>query len=725
MKQIQHREVTPVKGIDIREPQGPGVASMLLNATFNPETNSWSNDVGYERYFPNKTDFTPFPGGVPRKTIDSLYNFEKHNGAQQWLLFEADGTLYYVDGASQVIEALQTGRTVPGNGEPGSYYNVFGKYVCITNGIDSPLKYRGYNNIMPLGWSQAPSPPGIWRLAPVWSGADNDAQRASIPATEGYLEANTYIAENSFDSSDQSGLGSTTDGDKNKFRYKLSLINEAGSESPISSESDSVQWTTADDILGNFNTQCVFLNNLTTGPAGTVGRRLYRTKNMYDTTDGIYYFVDYIPNNYSTSYVDNKADDQLGSQAPDSIDSVVFPASKCRFSATFKGCLFIDGGQSDGTKLFYSEPLQPDTFRATGLFNVGTRKGGDITGLYTFNNQLLVFRDSAIDIVRGDAVRGFELVPWTQGIGTRSAFTITDIPGGGIVFLANDGVYNIAGSSGLDGGATLKIEKISESIGNVIEKKSFDLAGKACAVFSPKWKEWHCYFPAYGSSDRIQGIVLHVPSGYWSTREGFDISCITTDFSGNIIWGNNARNGSTVPTLPIIPFQREWGLFVISRKRAMGTLWTGGQLTATLTDNIAPAFQWRSQWHDFGSEGLKKAVKYVYIYALSRGNNKIHLNYYADHSWEQQTAHPDQQWQWDDRRNQPVFGSVVGTVEDHVSIIDTDRWQDKVVTPIRFDISNKYLTDFAFEISTQEQVEFIGYSVEFEVNGTTMIGGKR
>jgi len=721
MKTSQHREVTPVKGIDIREPQGAGVASVLSNATFNPETQSWSNDVGYERYFPNQTTFTPFPAG----RVDSLYNFEKHNGAQQWLLFETAGTLYYVDGASQAVRTLATGRTVPGNGEPGSYYNVFGKYVCITNGIDSPLKYRGYKNVMPLGWPQAPSAPGIWRIAPVWSGTANDAHRASIPATENYLIAATSVQATTFDSSDQSGLGSTTDGDKNKFRWKVSWINEAGSESPISSESDSSIWTTAADSLGNFNTQCVFLNNIPTGPAGTVGRRIYRTKNMYDTTDGIYYFVDYIPNNYQTSYVDNKSDDQLGSQAPDDIDSIVFPASKCRFSATYKGCLFVDGGQSDGTKLFYSEALQPDTFRATGGFNVGTRKGGDITGLYTFNNQLLVFRDSAIDIVRGDAVNGFTLVPWTQGIGTRSAFTITDIPGAGIVFLGNDGVYNIGGASGLDGGATLKIEKISDSIGNVIEKKSGDLAGKACAVYSSKWKEWHCYFPAYGTGDRVQGIVLHVPSGYWSTREGFDVSCITTDFSGNVIFGNIARNGSTVPTPPFISFQREWGLFVVSKRRAMGTLWTAAGLVATLIDNTPASFMWRSQWHDFGAEAIKKAVKYVYVYALSRGNNKISLNYFADHSWENMTAHPDQEWQWDDRRNQPVFGTVAGTYDEHVAIIGTDRWQDKTVTPIRFDISNKYLTDFAFEIATQEQVEFIGYSVEFEANGTTMIGGKR
>jgi hypothetical protein len=35
------------------------------------------------------------------------------------------------------------------------------------------------------------------------------------------------------------------------------------------------------------------------------------------------------------------------------------------------------------------------------------------------------------------------------------------------------------------------------------------------------------------------------------------------------------------------------------------------------------------------------------------------------------------------------------------------------------------VSDFAFEIKTEEPVEFIGYAVEFEINGTQTIGGKR
>ena len=117
-------------------------------------------------------------------------------------------------------------------------------------------------------------------------------------------------------------------------------------------------------------------------------------------------------------------------------------------------------------------------------------------------------------------------------------------------------------------------------------------------------------------------------------------------------------------------------------------------------------------------------MKYLYIYAASRGNNKVPLSYFKDHSWNNVTDHPPQEWQWDDNLRQSVFG--ITTAEPQVVILDSgQRWEDKAMTPIRFDISNKALSDFAWEIETTEQVELVGYAIEYEVNGTQTIGGRR
>ena len=107
----------------------------------------------------------------------------------------------------------------------------------------------------------------------------------------------------------------------------------------------------------------------------------------------------------------------------------------------------------------------------------------------------------------------------------------------GVLFLGNDGVYAISG--GLDGGSTLNISNISNGIGTLLEKRSVDVLGQACATYSPKMKEWQCYFPAFGTDNRIMGIVYHVEGGYWSQRSGFGVGAVTTDFDGNVIFGNN------------------------------------------------------------------------------------------------------------------------------------------------------------------------------------------
>lgn len=713
--QVQRKqEFTPIKGVDVREPQPNGASSQLINASYNAEIQSWSNDIGYEKYFPGRTDFTPFP----TTPVNSLYNFERHNGAQQWLMFESGGTLYHVKGNNNgSLVSMKTGRTVPAPGEPGSWFNVFSRYCVITNGLDSPLKYRGYSQLHQLGWDRKPNPP-----TPVALAADptaNSSRLQSQPATATISTVLSPLRPTSFDSEDTQGLGDATANAVNKYYWKVSLVNENGSESPISSSSSALKWTTGADEYA----MVVMLRDLPTGPKGTVGRIVYRTKNLGASSSdaGNFYFVTYIENNTQTNFFDEKSDDELGALAPNDGDSITFPAPQCKFSATFKGCLFVDGGQADGTKLFYSQALQLDTYKASSILDLGTRKGGNITGLYTYYNQLIIFRDSAIDLVRGDASNGFEVIPFEQGIGTKSPHTITFVPGLGVLFLGNDGVYAITG--GLDGGSTLSIANISGGIGTLLEKRSTDVLGQACAVFSPKLKEWQCYFPAFGKDNKIMGIVYHVEGGYWSQRSGFQVGAVTTDFDGNVIFGNQTGQVGTL----VDEQQNEWGLFVVSRRHACGTVWdsvTGpqGEPEMELKDNTPCMFSWRSQWHDFGYPAMKKFVKYVYVYAASRGSNKVSLAYFKNHSWEKETVHPDTEWQWDDEKNQPYYSNLI---DINAAVLGTSRWQDKVITPIRFDISNKAVTDFAFELKTQEPVEFIGYSVEYEVNGTQTIGGKR
>ena len=399
-------------------------------------------------------------------------------------MYEQGGKLkYLVPSAGQananVAQVLLSDRHIPNIQEAHTNYTPYGRYVIITNGIDGPIKYRGGDRTYPLGWDRRPGAPDV--VTPDQFNTDVKPL-VYVEATSNFelgqseLQGDTIYKSQFFE-----GVGFVTgSGDNNEYRYKVSFLNEAGSESPISEPTPKISWKTQEIFKGtnHYPNRACPVMQVPTGPTGTIARRLYRTTNGGTT----FQFLDEIKNNTDAVYVDYREDTQLGANAPNDSDSVVMPASGGRFTATFKNCLFIDGGIADGSRMFYSEPNQPDTFKDTNFFEIGTREGGDITGFEVYYNSLLVFREQAIDLVRGDSLNGFEIVPFITGIGSKSHHSIVNVPTQGIMFLGQDGIYRIKG--GLDGGSSLSIEKVSDPIQQYVERMSLDGLPSAVAVYS-------------------------------------------------------------------------------------------------------------------------------------------------------------------------------------------------------------------------------------------------
>jgi hypothetical protein len=100
----------------------------------------------------------------------------------------------------------------------------------------------------------------------------------------------------------------------------------------------------------------------------------------------------------------------------------------------------------------------PEQFPVFNTFELGNGTGGAITRLYAYYNNLLVFRESSIEVVRTNG-GAFSISAVSPNIGTRASNSIQLVPGLGVVFLTDDGFYAITG--GLDGGSTISVEKIS------------------------------------------------------------------------------------------------------------------------------------------------------------------------------------------------------------------------------------------------------------------------
>ena len=701
MKTDRKTQLPILGGVYLGYPSPEDSCNRLENFVYDDQTKSWTNHWGVEKFFSNNPIFPSSPTGK----VDSLYCYKRHQGAQQYYIFEQGGTIAYVNGSTEAYNTLLTGVKPPVLNQPPAQFCEFGPYViCVGGGRFPAFKFRG-GQVMPLGWASKTADPTIFTPEDSLPLVGNEyfIQSPADFVQPQLNELGTVAQDDTFKC-----LGSLTANDENEYLYRISAVNEVGSESPLSPVSAPVRWTTTTIAkpTGNVTSRtAVLLDNLTIGPPGTSYRKVYRTKR-----NGIsFYFCNTVTGNKETKYVDYVGDDALGALAPDDTESIPFPAPTAQVCATFKNCLFLDGGRSNPTRIFYSKPLQPDTFGAFDYFDVGTRQGGAVTALYSYYNVLFVFRETAIDIVTGDPVNGFSIVPFIDSVGCRSPSTVTVIPNQGVVFLAEDGVYLIGGNFQA---LRLEINKISGPIDEIFERINKAGLPKCVAAWHPGWKEWQCYVSVGGNPDLTLGIVRH-ESGAWSTRQGLNVSAVTVDALGNLIVGSSlGLAASGTAGTPI-----ENGLMVLSGLRNRG--YVAGALInspAVLAGPLKCSF--RSKWHDFGYPALKKHVKYIYLYFWTTGDQAITVTWYRDRSWEPvaSTTSPFVTIQRADHPDQPVYGTAVW---------DTARWQDRLMTQVRIDVGQFGCSDFAFEFETDVPVVFTGYALELNTSLQETIASKK
>ena len=274
MKNTQ-AQIKALSGLYEKLPQPQDSATELVNWTVDKYTGGWDNRIGYERYNPiPPSAFNPF-GALPR--IDSICVFNRHQGAQQAILFESGGTLYQYTEWNYSIAIIDNDRTIPTINEACTQYIPYSRWMVIFNGYEKPIRYAGWpvfhNSVTfapfkyDLGWHNVPGAPWPW-------GITTDPSLATDVG-------NTICIF--FDNIDpfECGIGHQTKLKANKHKWKVSYINNAGSESPLSDASREVEWTTPDPAM----TFAAYVE-IPTGPIGTVARRLYRTKNYSEDGSG-------------------------------------------------------------------------------------------------------------------------------------------------------------------------------------------------------------------------------------------------------------------------------------------------------------------------------------------------------------------------------------------------------------------------------------------------------
>ena len=707
-------------GLETRLPGNPQNAGVLENWTIDPVSGGWSSRVGYERFNPDTA-----AGWSPFGTTGPIYSLHvaQHlaQGARQMVIFESDGNLqllYDIAGTTN-LRTIQSGRHIPTVTEAGSWYTDIGDRTIVTNGVDRPVIVRPWPlgdtvelaasytaTVRPLGFGGPPAPVEPRRNEPMDPGTESQ-QTASggrtalwCPFSPGVPGETAGVWGMGFPK------GESNDNQQSLFDWSVSFLTDTGSESPLSPVS-TLTWTMPTTAKG-FRAAIVL--GIPTGPPGTVGRVLYRTRNYSDDYvyqgDNRLFEVGRVYNNVDDVFFDATLTSELVVPAP-TVPTVGLPAPRARFSAFWAGVLWLDGGIEDASTLYYSRPGRIEEFAADGYLRLGGQTAGGITAIFPHYACLVVFRENAIDVVTGDASAGFQSSTISTGVTCRAPHSVAAVPGLGLVFLALDGVYAVVG--GLQGGSTFDVVKLTTAQRELIDRLTPDLHPKAVGAFSPVTREYHVYAAADGQDRPSLGLVLHVDLletslSPWSTRVGFPVGALATMYDGTFVFGHNTGYEAGANS--------EAGVFLMTGRRALG----GTVTEQTFTYGNPPTSTYRSTWNDFGDAVAQKKVHYVTVWCLTTGSPSVtvrHLKDFSLTSVEERTY----QAQPPDASDLPVFGTAqLGTA--------TDYRKERLV-PLRVSVAQQSCAWFAFEVQTTDDLVIVGHEIEYSFGGSRTIMGKR
>ena len=684
--------VPRIGGIDQRIPAPEGTAALMDNWRSDWETGGWNNRLGYEKLLTSTSTFAPF---VPFGRIDSVFCWAERSAALRWLLFETGGVLYFVNYVRDGLLTLESGRPRMAIDSAPTSYSPVANGLVIANG-HRVRRFNGWpidlqaTSIHPAVLKQAYVNHGYELVPPAprpW-GVDvgDDLYQAD-------LDSRSTIATGN--ENQDRGLGVTSDAAEHTFRWRMSFVDQTGSESALSAPSTAATWTNTGS--GPHYRKVVTLD-IDQGPPGTVARRLYRTQ--YNTTT--FQFVVEIPNNVERMYCDSVPGTALGAEAPSALTPM--PCPDARFVAQAANCMFFDGGPSNPTAIFYSMPGTPAQFNELDYFYVGGN-GGDVQGLAGFYNSVIVFRERQIDVIRG-SYPDFTIEALLLDAGGSAPATAQAVPGHGIVFLSDDGVYALTG--GLDGGSEAKVRIISEPIQGYIRRINRALVAKSVAVLCRRWKEYQLWVPLDGSHDLSIGLIYHYDRKEWTTRTGWPVSCVTSTPEGDVVFGHQAGANNN-PNL-------ESGLFVMSGSRSMGYLKAGESFVPA----APPPSVYLSRLEPMGDSVDKKHLRYVYVHQMTTGSNLSAVQAEADRGLVVNVG-PSLASQPADRALLPTFTSGLST---EAGVWDSSTWAQPVPIDVRYSVVLDGAGYVQFRLSTTNDIVMTGYTLGVVASSTEVIEGR-
>tara|TARA_R110001583_G_scaffold144666_4_gene296629 strand:+ start:2703 stop:5210 length:2508 start_codon:yes stop_codon:yes gene_type:complete len=641
----------------------------------------------------------------------NMHWFCQFNGAIQWLLYESeDGTLFYFFGSNGKINPWRPVYHIDGHQIVGPTYTnnsgvstrhkryvkvnkpwenthfyTFGTRVYMVNGVNEPLVFDG-RKCSRVGYAIGPS---ILDIGKVYYQAENVNQ--IYKAYSNRLGVG-YNADHQRPDKELQDLGETMES-KWRYSYKISYINERGQESFDSK----IKTVSGDNYYDTLTSQSMYANitiTISTGPIGTVARRIYRTQNLFDAGNqprtvnfnNEFYFVTEIQDNICQIYNDFKPDSALGA-----LHSTVlrpFPSNVNRVAA-FKNTMFY--ASNEANTVYYSEPRQPEELPIENLFEIGDSVSGPIVAMYPTKNALVIFKRFGIYLIKGDPLNGFFAFTLTKDIGCIASKSVAEIPGKGMVFLGDNGVFLLEGALE-DTGTITGITRISDPINKTIIRinKSGSEAVRSC--INRKEKEYWLHIPVDSDVRPSMLLKFHYEVGEWSISENFE--------ANDILCTDDHRNYVHLATSDTNHTNK--GLMVYShafKNKGKTTLDPKYKTIHIPVGSFYSAFD----------------VVRVQVMAVSYGNNSLECNYLVNREVIDSltTSLSQQQKRVLEDSNAPVYNTA--------TLDGTYKYAEHRPIPIRFDLTTMQkgpVQEISFTFNpTDHKIQILGYMIEVRYGG--------
>lgn len=263
-------------------------------------------------------------------------------------------------------------------------------------------------------------------------------------------------------------------------------------------------------------------DGLSKGPTGTIGRNLFRTKDMLNSGDVGYYEVPRdatvnaqafatLPDNISSFYPDNIPDAWLINPAID-----IAPVPTFRLAVMAFGRLFIANFRGDPGAMMWSMPGRWGTFEKVSKMYPDPAAAA-ITGMHLIDGGLIVFTETSVFLVTPNAEGdGFRSSTLSTNIGCIAPSTIATLRNGSTVWLGRDGFYSYTRG---------EMAFLWDQLGWHAKRFNRGSLHKSVAAVDPKTGQYRCWLPYESSDDN--NMCFTYDGSAWHTRDETSATGVT------------------------------------------------------------------------------------------------------------------------------------------------------------------------------------------------------